>query len=126
MFFIATMAESKKRHSLVNISRSSLKSYSSHLNNDLKPYAKYKNPSLSGSQDIVLTSFFSIAIMTESKKEHNLIHRIRTKINQGIYTLIFSQMPNIRILVQGVSIAIMAESKNGHNLVNISRNSLKS
>ena len=68
MFFIAIMAESKKRHKLVNISRNLLKSYSSHLNIDPKPYATYKNPSLSGSQDIVLTSFFfSIAIMTVEK-----------------------------------------------------------
>ena len=35
----------------------SLKSYSGHLNIDPKPYAKYQNPSLSGSQDIVLTRF---------------------------------------------------------------------
>ena len=67
VFFIATMAESKKRHKLVNISQNSLKSYSSHLNIDPKPCAKYKNPSLSGSQDIVLTSFFSIVIMTVEK-----------------------------------------------------------
>ena len=52
------MAESRKRHDLVNISRNSPKSQSGHLNIDSKSYAKYKNPSLSGSQDIVLTSFF--------------------------------------------------------------------
>ena len=78
------MAESKKRQKLVNISRNSLKNYSSDLSNDPKLYAKYKNPSMSGSQDMVLTFFFPIAIMTESTKGYNLIHRISTKINQGI------------------------------------------
>ena len=51
------MVKSKKGHNLVNISRNSLKSLSGHLNIDPKPYAKYQNPSSSGSQDIVLTGF---------------------------------------------------------------------
>ena len=36
-----------------------------HINIDSKPYAKYQNPSLSGSQDIVLTRF-SIVIMARA------------------------------------------------------------
>ena len=52
------MAESKKEHNPVNISRKSLKNSSGLLNIDPKPYAKYRNPSSSGSQDIVLTRFF--------------------------------------------------------------------
>ena len=51
------MVKSKKGHNLVNILRNSLKSQSSHLNIDPKPYAKYKNLSSSGSQVIVLTKF---------------------------------------------------------------------
>ena len=51
------MVKSKKGHNLVNISRNLLKSKSGHLNIDPKPYAKYQNPSSSGSQDIVLTRF---------------------------------------------------------------------
>ena len=54
-FAIAIMVKSKKGHHLVNISRNSLKSYSGHLNIDLKQYDKYENSSLSGSQDIMLT-----------------------------------------------------------------------
>ena len=52
------MVESKKGHNLVNVSWNSLKSLSDHLNINPKPYAKYKNPSFSGSQDIVLTRLF--------------------------------------------------------------------
>ena len=55
---IARLVESKKGHNLVNISRNSLKSLTDHLNLNLKSYAKYQNPSSSGSQDIVLTRFF--------------------------------------------------------------------
>ena len=51
------MVKSRKGHYLVNISRNSLKGKSSHLNTDPKSYAKYQNPSSSGSQDIVLTRF---------------------------------------------------------------------
>ena len=51
------MVESKKGNNLVNISRNSLKSKAGHLNINPKPYAKYENPSSSGSQDIVLTRF---------------------------------------------------------------------
>ena len=51
------MVKSKKGHNLVNISLNSLKSLSGHLNIDSKPYAKYQNPSSSGSQDIMLTRF---------------------------------------------------------------------
>ena len=36
-----------------------------HINIDSKPYAKYQNPSLSGSQDIVLTTF-SIVMMARA------------------------------------------------------------
>ena len=55
-FSIAIMVESKRGHNLANISR--ISSQSGHLNIDPKQYAKYENPSLSGSQDIVLTRFF--------------------------------------------------------------------
>ena len=55
---IDILVESKKGHNLVNISRNLLKSKSGHLNLDPKRYAKYQNPSLRGSQDIVLTRFF--------------------------------------------------------------------
>ena len=48
------MVESKKGLNLVNISGNSL----GHLHIDPKPYAKYENPSSSGSQDIVLTKFY--------------------------------------------------------------------
>ena len=57
-FTIAIMVKSKKEHTLVNISRNLLKSYSGHLNIDPNLYANYQNPSSSGSQDIVLTRFF--------------------------------------------------------------------
>ena len=52
------MVESKKGHNLVKISRNSLKSHLGNLNIDPKSYAKYQNPTTSGSQDIVLTRFF--------------------------------------------------------------------
>ena len=61
------MAESKNGHNLVNISRNSLKSQSGNLNIDPKPYAKYQNPSLSRSEDIMLSTFFYFGI----KKGHN-------------------------------------------------------
>ena len=48
----------KKEHDSVNISWPSLKSQSGHLNLGPNLYAKYQNPSSSGSQDIVLTRFF--------------------------------------------------------------------
>ena len=69
------MVKSKKGHNLVNILRNSLKSESSHFNIDPKPYAKYKNPSSSSSQVIVLTTFF----MAESKKGHNFAIQGPTK-----------------------------------------------
>ena len=68
------MAASEKGHNPVNISRNSLKSQSGHLNIDPNLYAKYQNPSSSGSQDIMLTRFshcYPIAIIVESKKGHN-------------------------------------------------------
>ena len=46
------MVGAKKGDNLVNISRKSL------INIAPKSYATYHNPSLSGSQDIVLTRFF--------------------------------------------------------------------
>ena len=46
----------KEGHNSVNISWNSLKNY--HLNIDPMPYAKYQNPSSSGSQDSVFTKFF--------------------------------------------------------------------
>ena len=55
------MVKSKKGHNLVNIPRNSLKKYSGHLNIDPKPYAKYENPSSSGSQDIMLTMFLLLS-----------------------------------------------------------------
>ena len=65
------MVKSKKGHSLVNISRNSLKSKIGHLNIDPKPYAKYENPSSRGSQVIVLTKGHNFAIQgpTEKKKK---------------------------------------------------------
>ena len=60
-FSIAIMVESKKGHNLVNISRNSLKSLSGHLSIDRKPYAKYKNPSLSGFKVIVLITFLCLS-----------------------------------------------------------------
>ena len=67
------MAESKKGHNSVNISRNSLKGLLGHLNINSNLYAKYQNTSSSGSQDIVLTSF-SIAILVELKKGHKLVN----------------------------------------------------
>ena len=63
-----------------------LKSYSDHLKIDPNLYAKYHNPSSGSSQDIVLTSFFSVATMTESKRgiTYLIFHRICTKIDLGI------------------------------------------
>ena len=49
------MVESKQGHDLFHISRNSLKRLIGHLNIDPKPYAKYENPSSSGSQVIMLT-----------------------------------------------------------------------
>ena len=56
-FSIAIMVEAKMGHNLVNISLILLKSESRRLNSDPNPSVKYQNPSLSGSQDIVLTRF---------------------------------------------------------------------
>ena len=67
------MVKLKKGHNLVNISQNSLKSLSGHLNSDLKPYAKYENPSSSRSHVVVLTRFlwprhnFAIQGLTEKK-----------------------------------------------------------
>ena len=61
------MEESKKEHKSVNISWNSFKCKSGHLNIDPNQYAKYQNPSLSGSQDIILQGF-SVALMEELKK----------------------------------------------------------
>ena len=66
-FFIAKMEESKKEHKSVNISWNSFKCKSGHLNIDPNQYAKYQNPSSSGSQDIILQGF-SVALMEELKK----------------------------------------------------------
>ena len=55
------MVESKKGHNFVNISRNSFKSLSGHFSIDRKPYAKYKNPSLSGSKVIVLITFLCLS-----------------------------------------------------------------
>ena len=49
----------------MNFSWNMLRSKSGHINIDPKPYAKYQNPSSSGSQDIVLTRF-SIVIMARA------------------------------------------------------------
>ena len=43
-------------HNLVNISQNSLKRESGHLN--IKPCAKYQNPSSSHSQDVVVVLLF--------------------------------------------------------------------
>ena len=43
---------------VINVSWNLLKSESSHINIDPKPYAKYQNPSSGGYQDFVLTSVF--------------------------------------------------------------------
>lgn len=53
----------------------------SYLNIDPKPHARYRNPSSSGSQD---TEAFSIVIMTESKKGHNPVCVLWSKVNQAI------------------------------------------
>ena len=42
-------------------------------------YATYQNPRSSGSQDIVFSSF-SIAIMVESKKGHNIVNISRNSL----------------------------------------------
>ena len=63
------MVESKKGHYSIDISWNSLKSLTCHLNINSKSYAKYQNPSSSGSQDIMLKGF-PIAIMAEEKKGH--------------------------------------------------------
>ena len=68
------MVESKKGYNLVNISRNSLKRLSGHLNIDRKPYAKYKNPSSSGSKVIVLTMF--LWSTSNSTSLDKLIHHI--------------------------------------------------
>ena len=52
------MADSKKGHNLVNISRNSLKSKSGHVNSDPYLYATFQKPRSSASQDIVSTRFF--------------------------------------------------------------------
>ena len=67
------MAESKKGHSLVNISRNSLRSLSGYLKINPKSYATYQYPSSSGFQYRV-DKVFIIAIMAESKKGHNLVN----------------------------------------------------
>ena len=57
-FSIVIMPESEKGHNSVNILWNTLKSYSVHLNITFNRYAKYQNPSSSGSHDILLTMFF--------------------------------------------------------------------
>ena len=79
------MAESKNGHNLVNISRNSLKSSSSNLNIDPKPYVKYQNPSLSRSQDIMLSRFFYFGI----EKGHNFAILGRADQNKNMRSLIF-------------------------------------
>ena len=71
------MVQSKKGHYQVNISQNSLKSYSGHLNIDPKPYAKYENPSSSGSQDIVLTRF----LWPSRKRGITLPYKVQPKKN---------------------------------------------
>ena len=46
----------------MNFSWNMLRSESSHINIDPKPYAKYQNPSSSGFQDIVLTRFSIVVV----------------------------------------------------------------
>ena len=58
LFFFFIKAKSKKGHNSINVLQNSLKSKSGHLNNNPKLYAKYQKPSLSSSQDILLTRFF--------------------------------------------------------------------
>ena len=64
-YSIVIKGKSKKGHNSINILQNLLKSLTGHLNIYPKLYAKYQNPSLSSSQDILLT-FFSIIIMAKS------------------------------------------------------------
>ena len=73
------MVESIKGHNLDKISRNSLKDYSSHRIIDPKSNAKYQNPSLSGSQDIVLTNFFLLPYW-QSNRGHYLVNISRNAL----------------------------------------------
>ena len=69
------MAKSNKGHNLVNISRNTPKSQSGHLSINPKPSVKYENPSSSGSQVIVLTSF----LWPSRKRGITLLYKGRPK-----------------------------------------------
>ena len=65
---------------------------------------KYHDPSLSGSWDILFTSFHWTVIMRKTKREiiQSWIYRILLKANQVIYTLDTICDPNIMNLAQAV------------------------
>ena len=69
------MEQTGKGHNSANVLRNSLKSKSSHLNIDPKSYAKYQNPSSSGSQDIMLTRF----LWPSRKRGITLPYEVRPK-----------------------------------------------
>ena len=92
------MVKSKKGHNLINISRSSK------VTQVTKPYAKYENPSSSGSYDIVLTRVF----MTESIKGHNFAIQGPTKKKKPV-RLFFVLMLHIKLQVPGSSRSLVLQ-----------------
>ena len=73
---------------------------SDHLHTDPKLYTKYKNPSSSGSLDILTIYFYNYndkVCITLS-----IFYGVRSKVNQVVYTLILHCMQNIRIIACAV------------------------
>ena len=85
-------------------SQNKFKIESIHLHLGLYLYAKYQDPFLSGSSDILFTRLFIYKMPMSDKRGINQskIYGIGSKVNQYIYTLVCTYMPTIRILAKAV------------------------
>ena len=83
-----TLHKSKKGHNSVKFLQNFVKSSSGHLHLRHNLWAKYYDPSSSGSPDILLTRFHRFTMHKSEKGDKSAkYYRILTKVNQVIYTL---------------------------------------
>ena len=94
------MTESKKGHNFA-IQGLTKKKIRVRLFFVLMLHIKFQGPSSSGS--LVLQPTTMLYWLSRKRGiAQSIFHRIPSKVNQVIYTLILSHMPNIRILAQAV------------------------
>ena len=90
----------KKGNNSTENLRNKFKIKSVHPHLSLYFYAKYQDPSHSGSSDILFTSLFlyKMPMFENGGITQRKIYGIDSKVNQFIYILVCNCMPNIRIL----------------------------